>query len=521
MVFAGFNWFLIIVSVVIAILALGVGLYLLIIYCHPEDRNQAWFPKAVVIFGIALAIWTVLLFPLDVANRKACSAEIPYSSCNFALPTTALWYFCYIAISVMVFGLCPFAMFYYEGDSDMSFMQRVVSAVMWEGVTLFVVGLVLGICYGIWGYVEYPVMGLASGLAPLTYIDNSTSTPLNYCIRVLSDDIPCTPLQCDAINGKLATEVWTIRVSFFVYVIALVTTAGWLLFMIFAGIGLVALPLDLIREFLGRPRSTISKTEYLAKAKGLGQRAKNIMDSAAKLRKQDREGGKNRSWRREYRLLAQQVVALEEDEKALEVVYPQGTDPDYAWAVFVIMSYVKFIIGLLGVGLSLCWMLQVVLYLFVYPPVTPFLNVLFIKLDNVFPLFGVIAFALFCFWLLACTIKGCTKFGLNFLIFTVHPMKYGATLMSSFLFNVALVLLSCTAAIQFCAQAFSQYANETAIASIFGGQILYLKGLKYLYRLHVFLYSMFAFIGLAALYLSVRGPQKWKRYNIEDVYANT
>ena len=55
---------------VIALLALGVGLYLLIIYCHPEDRNQAWFPKAVVVFGIALAIWTVLLFPLDVANRK-------------------------------------------------------------------------------------------------------------------------------------------------------------------------------------------------------------------------------------------------------------------------------------------------------------------------------------------------------------------------------------------------------------------------------------------------------------------
>ena len=60
---------------VIAILALGVGLYLLIIYCHPEDRNQAWFPKAVVVFGIALAIWTVLLFPLDVANRKVCHSK--------------------------------------------------------------------------------------------------------------------------------------------------------------------------------------------------------------------------------------------------------------------------------------------------------------------------------------------------------------------------------------------------------------------------------------------------------------
>ena len=52
-------------------------------------------------------------------------------------------------------------------------------------------------------------------------------------------------------------------------------------------------------------------------------------------------------------------------------------------------------------------------------------------------------------------------------------------------------------------------------------QILYLEGLKYLYRLHVFLYSMFAFIGLSAIYLSIRGPQKWKRYNLEDVYANT
>ena len=38
-------------------------------------------------------------------------------------------------------------------------------------------------------------------------------------------------------------------------------------------------------------------------------------------------------------------------------------------------------------------------------------------------------------------------------------------------------------------------------------QILYLEGLKYLYRLHVFLYSMFAFIGLTAIYLSIRGPR--------------
>ncbi len=50
------------------------------------------------------------------------------------------------------------------------------------------------------------------------------------------------------------------------------------------------------------------------------------------------------------------------------------------------------------------------------------------------------------------TVKGCTKVGLNLLVFTVHPMRVGATLMSSLLFNVGLILLATNAVIQFCAQ---------------------------------------------------------------------
>ena len=43
--------------------------------------------------------------------------------------------------------------------------------------------------------------------------------------------------------------------------------------MVFAGVGLVALPLDLIRSFLGRPTATIPKSEYIKRARGLSQRA--------------------------------------------------------------------------------------------------------------------------------------------------------------------------------------------------------------------------------------------------------
>ena len=47
--------------------------------------------------------------------------------------------------------------------------------------------------------------------------------------------------------------------------------------MIFCGAGLVALPFDMIREFLGRPKVTIPKSEYMTRAKALGNKAKGIM----------------------------------------------------------------------------------------------------------------------------------------------------------------------------------------------------------------------------------------------------
>lgn len=43
--------------------------------------------------------------------------------------------------------------------------------------------------------------------------------------------------------------------------------------------------------------------------------------------------------------------------------------------------------------------------------------------------------------------------------------------MSAFLFNIGLVLLAVSASILFCAQAFSLYANSTAIQDIFGNQV--------------------------------------------------
>jgi LMBR1 domain-containing protein 1 len=113
-----FNWFLIIICAVVGVLTLVLALYLLIIFQHPDDKNQAWLPKLVVILGISVSIWTVLLFPLDVANSQACALDVPLTYCDFTLPMEALWYACYIAVTLLAFAIIPFAMFYYEADSD-------------------------------------------------------------------------------------------------------------------------------------------------------------------------------------------------------------------------------------------------------------------------------------------------------------------------------------------------------------------------------------------------------------------
>ena len=78
--------------------------------------------------------------------------------------------------------------------------------------------------------------------------------------------------------------------------------------------------------------------------------------------------------------------------------------------------------------------------------------------------------------------EGNVKLGLRLLIFAVYPMKLNGTLMSSFLFNVNLIMLSSIAVIQFCSQAFEGYAAETAVSEIFGGEIENLRGLGLLFK---------------------------------------
>eukprot|EP00803_Ostreobium_quekettii_P000895 evm.model.scf_53EXC.5 EVM.evm.TU.scf_53EXC.5 scf_53EXC:48199-49798(+) len=180
--------------------------------------------------------------------------------------------------------------------------------------------------------------------------------------------------------------------------------------------------------------------------------------------------------------------------------------------------FLRLLLGVVGAAVSIAWVLHIVLYMLVRPPATPFLNDLFVELDSAFPLIGVAAFSLFCFYMIAVTVSGHVKLGLDFGAFDLYPIRAGATMMNSMLVNTALILLSSTAVIQFCSQAFAVYAGETAIQEIFGSEIENLQGIKYLYRRDVFLYCFLTMAGIGGLLLLIKGPEEWQRRSRDQAY---
>lgn len=103
---------------------------------------------------------------------------------------------------------------------------------------------------------------------------------------------------------------------------------------------------------------------------------------------------------------------------------------------------------------SVAWVAHIVIYLLIDPPLSPFLNEIFIRLDDVWGTFqdfnmslyiaiclisscsdmtyehatysgllGTAAFAFFCFYLLLAVIAGAMMLGLRLVFIAIHPMK--------------------------------------------------------------------------------------------------
>lgn len=495
-----FNLALVIVAIVVCVIVFLVNVYLLVNYQHPDDVNQAYFPKFVVVLGLSVAAISILMLPADVANRQACRHAIYNGACNLTLPMKNLWLAVYIIDAILVFFVIPFAMFYYEGDQDKSIGKRIKSALMWMVSTAVICALVLGILYGLVGKVDFTVRHLSS---------STEAFPGSWGLNSGNPCVGNGVHQCSAYSASPSSEkTWTMRSTFPEYVVALATIVGSVLFAIFGGVGIACLPLGLIFSFIRRPKAVITRSQYIKEATELGKKAKELKKAAESLHQEERGGAKGRKHRKNVKAVEKELYQLEEDVKLLEEMYPQGEKAETSWALTVLGYLAKLVLGILGLIVSVAWIAHIIIYLLINPPLSPFLNEVFIKLDDIWGLLGTAAFAFFCFYLLLAVIAGATMLGLRLVFITIHPMKWGATLMNSFLFNVGLILLCSISVIQFCSTSFAYYAQATAAQEIFGHTLQSLRGIKYLYKYNVFQYAFVILAGLTFVYYAAVG---WRR----------
>lgn len=81
---------------------------------------------------------------------------------------------------------------------------------------------------------------------------------------------------------------------------------------------------------------------------------------------------------------------------------PQGEDGEVRWILFVLGFYFMGLMGVIGMCLSLAWIIHICIYMLpVSGPISPFLNLLFIALGNAWVFLGVIFFGLFCLYLMS------------------------------------------------------------------------------------------------------------------------
>ncbi|KAH6572508.1 hypothetical protein BASA62_003335 [Batrachochytrium salamandrivorans] len=484
------NLSLIITSILFAILVIIGAIYFVVYFQSPTDKWVAWFPKVVVITSLSLAAWNIFLLPLDVANQ---SGSIGSSTGGIPIPTLTLAF--YATSIVLVLVIMPFTVFYYEGEDnkdDEDGVKRSASgqfgyAIKWIIPTLaFAAGIVAAMYWGGLGYAEITTTYLQSPLFDTTDLEvNSLVGFYNfqfYCnTSAVGKTITLTPrfplgvnssvpvyavipaantalpsYGCSALSGApiccTVTAVNEVVVSIGVFIIAVITLVGWIIFAVFGGVGMAALPYDMLSEFQNRPKP-INSIEYGERKIKIGQQAQLLIEVCKTLNVELKEAARGNSFNKRYRTIKNRERQFRKDVLIIDYHYRNLEESYRFQGGNILLHYIKFF--------------------------------------------------------LAC-LSGMPNLACDWYLLHVHPLVVGETLMSSLVFNAGVILLCSLPLAQFCNVAFSDYAKYTSNQSIFGVSISTLKGISFGYDACV--YVMLGFLVLTFFY-NMYNPYKKEKAN--------
>jgi LMBR1 domain-containing protein 1 len=412
------------------------------------------------------------------------------------------WTLAFITLAVFLLVIIPGAMFYHEADGDVVIGKKVKRHVLCNlFFMLFFVGGGMAISYAFLSEAAIPV--------------REYKCPVNHWADAAT---PLKPVQIgEKVCGAATDAHLHFKVSFQVYMVAFMCFIGWFFFVTFGGIGLSALPIDLILEFVDRPRA-IDEMTYQQDRREIGTDSQGLLRRAEELKEKDNKIAMETGWRAsrarkrlqaDYNKWKTEVNFLEEDFERLQVSKHERGES-------ILVSVMKLAFGIIFAIMSIMWILHTIIYVLIKKynksMSTTFLNALFAAFEGpgLYPV-GVALFGVFNLFLLLCVVKGCLKFGMRiFIFFSIHPMKAKATPLNSILFNVLIMLISSATVVQFSQEAFSDYARLTDADVLFAAQIKYLKFYSVFFDNNIFIWTLLVWFTITLIYLFCKGPRDKK-----------
>eukprot|EP01059_Diplonema_ambulator_P001182 TRINITY_DN10930_c0_g1_i2.p1 TRINITY_DN10930_c0_g1~~TRINITY_DN10930_c0_g1_i2.p1 ORF type:complete len:471 (+),score=69.73 TRINITY_DN10930_c0_g1_i2:136-1548(+) len=461
--------------------------------------------------GLSGAAFISLLLPFDVANKKDPTIR---NDTGGGLDLELLWQMTLWAVLGMVIVVLPFALYYYEawdpdsegatitreytegGDSQFSIIGRqITSGICWTLATIIIFAGMLLICYY--------AAGIDEALLPYTALKCSgQEVQLESCPR-LANISSCTDVdsasyavQCVSTTGTLH-----VKVSLFVATVAVLTCVGWVLFVVFGGVGLASLPLDMAYSFIENKLVSMTREDFAAERERIKHETRELLGLSERILEKLKT---NKSQQKKVTALQVSVEKLEKEHRRNQAYNKKS---EFAKLTSPFIIYGRLLLAMFCAAWSIMWLVHIIVNNTL--DVHPVLNNLFIALDSAFSLLGVITYMSFSFYLLWATVNGCLHVGMNFLVFTIHPMKPGSTLLSSFIFNTILILLASVACVSFCAMSFRQYAANTVVDTLYAS---YVSKMKYLsYVMEYLQYGLLGFAALSLCWYSLKGPKSLKQ----------
>nr|CCC93595.1 conserved hypothetical protein [Trypanosoma congolense IL3000] len=465
------DWVVLAATVIAVSLVAGIVIHLVSVLSSEEDKHDGFFTKFLVILSFIFASLNVLMLPFDVAITQMDLRNI-----HHPLDVILIWTVIIVGVVFLCLVVCPFVLTYCEvGSQEGATTYRRVALA--TAVVVLVVALSSAAVYAGWH---------TSGFATVNFAEYSISgTPATSfeLIKEFSSDSQTVSVR--------------MKVSPFVYLVASLCVGGWVFLSIFGGIGLVAVPQELLLYFRDRPRP-ITASEYAYRRDEVARESQRLIDKGRMI--EEASGGHSYGGHiRKVLAFRQAVRELEAYHTTIEVSYHQqgGT---------VLNNYLCLLEGIVFTFLSIMWSLHVVV--FNVSHVHTLLSSTLRSINELSVTLCVTVYSCLAFYLVLCTLKGCIKLGGNLALYHIYPIDINSTSTASLLFNAILFLATSTTVLQFCVYSFRDYAVNTWTNVLFSVFVLRLDGIKY-----VIFYSQYLLVVVACLALMwlLVSPRRYTR----------